>query len=488
MSERTFDLHFEFKSDSERDDFLKQVTSELTRIESPMPTSRLSQQCLGAYRRFLRRVSRLGWTIEPGRNVVIEELPIRVVFQHRLTRWLTDQSTRTEQAELPWQTLINQLEINRFILVVGSPGSGKTTLLQALTKRLASKHEEGSLFPIFLRAPDLAQSDISSYRSLLECAEIRSGLPGLGNSLKDVLASARCALIVDGLDELDRDKMGYVLRSLQEFGATFPDSRCIASSRWRGYESQLQGADLFDTLMPLSDPDIRNFVNHWFERATDAEELTQLLALNPALGDLARKPLFLSLIAYSWAGRKTAPVTPWSLCSQAVDLLLGRWDWEKGVFRDNQFSGVLHSLAWSILAASMLSLGIHDLSSQSVLDILGKNSALRRIESKDFASLLEEGEARTGLLVQSMLGRWRFSHELFREYFAAHFVLDNEPEVVTELIRGSVDPANWTTALAFALSSSESAALKVRKISQRVPQIASTTVPEGSCGEPSGRA
>jgi energy-coupling factor transporter ATP-binding protein EcfA2 len=482
----TFDLHFEFESDTERDAFLDQVTSELARIESHGPPSRLYQQCIESYRRFLRQVLRFGWTIEPERAVVVEELPIRVVFQRRMSRWLADQSAKPEQVEHHWLSLINELESNKLILVIGSPGSGKTTLLQGLTRQLAAKHEEGSFFPIFLRAPDLAHSDVSSYGAFLESAENRSGVPGLGNALRDLLASRRCALIVDGLDELERDKMGYALRALQEFNATFPDSRCVASSRWHGYESQLRGADLFATLMPLRETDIKNFVHHWFERAGDAEDLTQLLACHPALDELAKRPLFLSLIVYSWAGRKTAPVTPWSLCSQAVDLLLGQWDWEKGVFRNNQFSAVLHSLAWSTLGASMVSLGTHDLSSQFILEILSKNSALRRIDPKDLTSLLEEGETRTGLLIQSMLGRWRFAHSMFREYFAAHFVLDNDPEVASELIQRATDPSNWTSALAFASSSSESGALKVNDILRCVPQIASERLREELCNDPTG--
>jgi hypothetical protein len=479
--EGLFDVHLTFTA-SERDSFLAHVTEGLAKRSRVQSSSRLFQGILEVYRRLVRQVSRLGWTVEPNHAILVDDLPLRIRFHPRpLTNLLDGQADSDPRAptaiDYAWSSLLQQVQNHPVTIIVGEPGSGKTTLLQALVRDLASNHEAGSLFPVFLKAPDLAESDVSSYSALFDRAEVRTGITGLAAALKDSLTKSRCALVVDGLDELDHASMGRLVQTLREVTAMFPDSRCVASSRWHGYESVLShSADLFVSLSSLKRPEINRFVYNWFSKKTEAEELVCLLACNPSVFDLATRPLFLNLLVYSWSERKAAPVSVWSLCGRATNLLLGSWDWEKAVFRSNRFPAMLHSTALSACAASMILRDSTVLSTQFALEHLRESAVLEEMSIQDIAFLLEECEERTGLLIRSGDERWSFAHGLFREYFAAEFVLNNPLDIVARMIARSAEVRSWVPTLALALSSSESGATIVREILKRVPGIPSTNV------------
>jgi len=98
------------------------------------------------------------------------------------------------------------------LLVIGQPGAGKTTLLAHLATRVAL--EDLTLFgqtstPIFIHVADLglpmaAEADVD--QPLITAAQARASAlssPRLPRHLRQRLRDGRCAILLDGFDELN---------------------------------------------------------------------------------------------------------------------------------------------------------------------------------------------------------------------------------------------------------------------------------------------
>lgn len=189
-------------------------------------------------------------------------------------------------------------EYGERILLLGAPGSGKTTLLLALARDAARRRLAGSAAPI----PVLATLSQWDHRTPLH-AWARSLLPaGLNFSGETVL------YLFDGLDELggerpenEKDPWGPRydprLRLLQALNTGMRDVPLVLTSRTREYMALREQVDLPGAvvLQPLSTEQVREYLgNH------GRGDLWTLLEREPALLQLARTPLLLVMLAFTF--------------------------------------------------------------------------------------------------------------------------------------------------------------------------------------------
>ncbi|HYI39207.1 MAG TPA: NACHT domain-containing protein [Allosphingosinicella sp.] len=217
----------------------------------------------------------------------------------------------------------------RRLLILGHPGAGKTTALLHIGLQLVSAAETDDSAPspflvnlskfrlprsaparfgfgFFERSENVAGRDGQAFETWL-IAEL-AAVPGVGRQLaREWLRDGSVAVLLDGLDEFNEEQRSQLVVTLNStFLRNHPDLPVVICSRTNEYEVlqsleqsrlQLRGAV---HLQPLSDAQIAEYLE-----AARAHDLLRALPQDPALDELSRTPLTLSMLVLAYGG--TAP-------------------------------------------------------------------------------------------------------------------------------------------------------------------------------------
>ncbi len=282
--------------------------------------------------------------------------------------------------ETPYLSVIDQLNREQKLALLGDPGGGKTSVVHILALAMAGellrspdnnletltapiqrradektqepqRWDHGALVPvrIVLRelATELPETDAAiDANTLLGHIERQLQTAGLGEflpHLKQELLERGGLILLDGLDEVPdaHNRRARIKRAVETFAQTFQHCRYLATSRTYAYQQQdwkLRG--FAETqLLPFQHWQIKAFVAAWYGQMTalqrltaaDAEDraarLTAAALNNPRIRELAERPLLLTLIAKLQTEKGgTLPEQPEELYARAVDLLLDEWE------------------------------------------------------------------------------------------------------------------------------------------------------------------
>ena len=110
-----------------------------------------------------------------------------------------------------WQSLLTRGHRN---LIVATAGFGKTTALKTLYLEL---YKQQAIAPIFIFLRDLNEEHQSLLQYIKRCLGVRKLTDA---QVKEVLNSSKCALFLDGIDELDADLYSNIVNEIQNLSAT----------------------------------------------------------------------------------------------------------------------------------------------------------------------------------------------------------------------------------------------------------------------------
>lgn len=205
------------------------------------------------------------------------------------------------------------------VVVLGDPGSGKTTLLKHLALRLAAEDNAPLpiLVPLNAYADALSRADRSLQQYLAEYFHgLAQGIAGLGPLFDSALAQGRAVILLDGLDEVQRDRP-YLVNKVEALAreAVAHGCKLVVTSRIVGYrESPLTPKEwALYTLLDFDREAIEQFANKWcaaFEKSTlgdtpearasaeqERQGLLEAIDANPGVANLASNPLLLTILA-----------------------------------------------------------------------------------------------------------------------------------------------------------------------------------------------
>jgi HEAT repeat protein len=186
-------------------------------------------------------------------------------------------------------------------LLLGDPGAGKTiTLLYFGRDAVVQRIQDPSKpLPILGIVPTW---DARSQPPLAEWLEASYGAPP---HVAQVIAEGRALLLLDGLDELGGEREDPETKERydprQRFMQVIPsNNEIVVTCRVKDYDEigekiALNGAV---TLKPLTDDQMRDYLR-------EMPDLWAALDADPALRDVARTPLLLSLFAFAYRGQGT---------------------------------------------------------------------------------------------------------------------------------------------------------------------------------------
>jgi formylglycine-generating enzyme required for sulfatase activity len=407
------------------------------------------------------------------------------------------------------QSALEQINRHPRLVLQGDPGSGKSTFvsfvalclageglaagqanLARLTQPLPDDQGEdgkepqpwdhGPLLPVVVVLRDFAATGLPPAGEPASAEDLWA-FEDYGPVLRSHLRKHGALVLLDGLDEVPEaeQRREQVRQAVEDFAGVYHRCRLLVTSRTYAYQNQdwrLQGfAEA--VLAPLSDGQIRRFIDRWYAHAAalgrlDAEDAQGRAALlrdavfrRGRLLGLARRPLLLTLIAslHAWRGGNL-PEKRERLYADTVELLLDFWEQRRlrrdaagGLRRDaagnpvvlqpsivewlqadrDRVRGVLEALACEAHAAQPEVTGTADISEDRLVGLL-----LRLGGSGNPAELVRYLRERAGILVPHGVGVYTFPHRSFQEYLAAcRLTGDRFPDEIAGLARQ--DPDRW---------------------------------------------
>lgn len=233
------------------------------------------------------------------------------------------------------------------VVILGDPGSGKSTLLKYMALRLAAEPKSPLpiLVPLNAYADALTRGDINLQHYLPEYfAGLAHGVSGLALLFESALAQGRAVILLDGLDEVQRDRE-RVVNKVEIFAreAAERGNKLIVTSRIVGYrDAPLDSKDWsLYTLLDFDRKAIEQFAAKWclaFEigtlgdtpeaRAaaeTERQGLLNALDANPGVARLASNPLLLTILALIKRQGVSLPSRRVRLYELYLETLISAW-------------------------------------------------------------------------------------------------------------------------------------------------------------------
>ncbi|MCJ7458715.1 MAG: HEAT repeat domain-containing protein [candidate division Zixibacteria bacterium] len=340
----------------------------------------------------------------------------------------------------------------RFI-IIGAPGSGKTTLLSYLALKFARRNVkelvgfEDELLPIFINLRDTSKAGFldvrkftENYNTYIECPDTPPE-----DFFKKRLDEGKCVLLLDGLDEVaSAEQRIKVAKWVDELTTVYPQNIFIATSRPYGYETAHLYNDFFELhILDFTPEQIEQFIRYWTkiveikargeeseytlkEAEREADKLLKAIKENPKIEFLTANPLLLTIIILVHRYRGHLPERRVELYDECCDVLLGYWDIAKGIaaeLQPRQKRTVLQPLAFYLHQN-----GLREEKREKFIELLENELPKVAVPKDKAGDLLDDIKDRCGIVVETKLRYFGFTHPTFQEFLTARYILDNDLE------------------------------------------------------------
>jgi formylglycine-generating enzyme required for sulfatase activity/energy-coupling factor transporter ATP-binding protein EcfA2 len=342
------------------------------------------------------------------------------------------------------------------VAVIGDPGSGKTTLLKYLALRLAAEPDAPLpiLAPLNAYADALSRADVSLQQYLPQYfAGLAQGVANLAPLFDSAIAQGRAVILLDGLDEVQRDR-AHMVAKVEAFARDVAGrgNRVAVTSRVVGYrESPLAPKEwTLYTLLDFDREAIEQFAARWctaFETGTlgdtpearasaEAERkgLLQAIDANPGVARLASNPLLLTILALIKRQGVSLPNRRVELYELYLKTLITAWSKARAL--DRRQVGPEMDYLQILMVLGPLALWLREenptaglVSEQALLGwltthFMGEDWGLTRGPAVERAHrFLKSVRRHSNLILERGKGQYGFIHLTFEEMLAAYGVV-----------------------------------------------------------------
>ena len=348
------------------------------------------------------------------------------------------------------------IEKHNRVVVLGDPGSGKSTLLKHLTLRLASERSGRLpiLVPLNAYAAALEKEDLNLQVYLPQYfANLSAAISGLQPLFDSALAKGQALVLLDGLDEVQRER-GQLVRKVEAFceDAVRAGNKVVVTSRIVGYRDCALEAKKWalHTLLDFDEQAIEAFASQWcqaFEKSTrgntpeaiaaaevERQSLLAAIRANPGVRRLAANPLLLTILALIKRQRVTLPNQRARLYDLYLETLINAWSKARAL--DGRQVGPELDYLQTLEVLSPLALWLRqenptaglvterDLIEQLTRHFMGEGWQLPRGQALERAGrFLRSVRQYSNLLLARGEGQYGFIHLTLEEMLAAYGVV-----------------------------------------------------------------
>ena len=303
--------------------------------------------------------------------------------------------------ELP-SLVLDVVNRERQVVILGNPGSGKTTLLKYLQHLMAKNSLAGndsSDIPVYVPLKDLRKD-----RTLIDILMEYLQRP----SFSDLFQQGRLFFLLDGLNEIQPDIYPSAIAAVNWLMERSYNCGLVVTSRLYGYAGQFRLSAY--CLEGLTEENIRNYII----RRTDGCELYDQLSENDGQRDILKNPLLLSMVVSIWNTSHNLPTYRVQLYEWFIKYELDKAGIDDSVDRKDVLE-VMSRLAFDMRRIGFLSDSCE-----------GLETVIACLVQKDRVDSMTQLLLRSGLLAVTHDNDsfWciSFIHETFQEYFATLYI------------------------------------------------------------------
>jgi hypothetical protein len=352
-----------------------------------------------------------------------------------------------------------RVRAERRSVVIGPAGAGKSLLLKnsmlvwAESPAAGHGRRRDGRVPVLIELHRCNTSDSDITQLVLEELD-RNQVKQPRSFVEKALRDGQLSLLLDGLDEVGKDRREQVTKMIMDFAMGNPACQIVVTCRDAVYRGEL--SERFQHVVRIADFDdasIRRFLSNWpgIERA-DVDGLSVSLRSNPSLMHLARSPLLLTMIAYLYVNKfakksRSLPASRATFYETAINHLLDR-DRELAragslsVYETGEKLPVLQRIA---LTLQQYAAGIDDRKEISYTSALAVTQSVLRdinLDEPHAKPLFTEIVDRSQLLIPLDQRRTEFAfrHLTLQEFLAARELADRPGDMLTGYRN---DPDGW---------------------------------------------
>lgn len=338
------------------------------------------------------------------------------------------------------------------LILFGGPGMGKTTSLKMLTQRLIQADDvlvNFSPLPIVIRLRELrvnfSQEEINSNKEYLlylfiyrlfdfkievedeEKKNVINNQSLVKSIVLSLLDDLKLILLIDGFDEIDHELRDVIKFQIKDIAYKTSFSRIILTVRPGELGYNIENFDQLE-IAKLTRPQILDFSKKWLGEKKSTDFIKSLD--DSTFNDTAIKPLILSFLCTIYKLGGGLPAKPRFVYGEIIDLLVNRWDKDRGFGRKSKFPGFdknykyefIVFLAFELTIKGKFSFSKHDLN-VIYSDIYYKFN----LPKDSCGDVVGEVEEHSGLFLQSGVDSFEFPHKSIQEYLAAVYLIRYSP-------------------------------------------------------------